>query len=552
MTTKAVCEFCGKEYEYDENNVRVKVEGKKDSYDSSKFCCFHCFAKNRVKKQKETLSKKLGYEVTSTFHLPGVQEKAQATSLKRYGIKFGVCSKQSVEKRKKTCLEKYGAETPLQNKEIKQKTYDSNVKNHNGVYHLQTPEVAKKCAEGHRTEEYREKARKLFDAKLKHKEFVDKYGVCNPFQLDFVKEKSKETTMLKFGVENIARNKEALQKRSNSRMLNEAVNVDDLTKEYLTDHFVKDDKFQLKEASDYFNVTLFAMDLFKQQLNIVVQNEEKKNNILETEFFNFISSLTDKEIVRNTRDVIPPLELDIYIPTMNLAFEFNGDYWHSENFGRSKFYHIEKTKQCEKKGIRLIHVWEHEWLKNNEKIKIFIKSLFVKREKIRASKCVIKNLSTKEFDKFADKYHLLGATSTIAVRLGLFYDDTLVSAIGLSFDSKHEFWNLKRYIVGEYQVMGGFEKLFKHFIEKYDPNKIITFVELSKFKGDVNIKNGFVLDKELDPDFFWVINDVRVDKWTSWRQFKESDENTAEYQKKMKTFALKCFDAGKLKLVWNK
>ena len=100
--------------------------------------------------------------------------------------------------------------------------------------------------------------------------------------------------------------------------------------------------------------------------------------------------------------------------------------------------------------------------------------------------------------------------------------------------------------------MGGFEKLFKYFIEKYNPNKIITFVELSKFKGDVNFKNGFVLDKELAPDCFWVINDVRVDKWTAWRQFKESDENTAEYQKKMKTFALKCYDAGKRRLIWNK
>lgn len=549
---KAVCEFCGKEYEYDENNIRIREEGRKDSYDSSRFCCFHCFSKERVRKQKETLSKRLGYEVTSTFHLPGVQEKAQATSLKRYGTKFGVCSKQSVEKRKQTCKERYGAETPLQNKEIKQKTYDANIKNHNGTYHLQTKEVREKCAEGHRTDEYREKARRLFDVEYRKRRVIEKYGVDNVSRLDFVQEKIHNTLEERYGVKNMAHIPGVIQKRRNTRMLNEATNVDNLTKEYLEENFVKEEKFQLKEASEYFNVTLFAMDSFKQQLGVEYQNAEKRNNTLETEFFNFISSLTDKEIIRNTRDIISPLELDVYITDMNLAFEFNGDYWHSENFGRNKFYHIEKTKQCEKKGIRLIHIWEHEWLKNNEKIKIFIKSLFVKRDKIRASKCVIKELTTDEFNKFADKYHLLGATSTSAVRLGLFHNDNLVAAIGLSFDSKHEFWNLKRYIVGEYQVMGGFEKLFKYFIEKYDPNKIITFVELSKFKGDVNFKNGFVLDKELAPDFFWVINDVRVDKWTAWRQFKEDDENTAEYQKKMKTFALKCYDAGKRRLIWNK
>lgn len=551
MTTKAICEFCGKEYEYDENNVRVKVEGKKDSYDSSKFCCFHCFAKNRVKKQKETLSKKLGYEVNSLFHLPGVQEKAQATSLKRYGTKFGVCSKQSVEKRKKTCLEKYGAETPLQNKEIKQKTYDSNIKNHNGVYHLQTPEVIKKSAEGHRTEEYREKARKLFDAKLKHKEFEDKYGVCNPFQLDFVKEKSKETTLLKFGVENIAQNKEALQKRSNSRMLNEAVNVDDLTKEYLTDYFVKDNKFQLKEASDYFNVTLFAMDSFKQQLNVDIPNEEKEDSTLETEFYNFIALLTDKEIVRNTREIISPLELDIYIPEMSLAFEFNGDYWHSENFGRNQRYHYNKFKLCEDKGIRLIQVWEHEWISNRSKVETFIKSLFTKRERVRASKCEIKELTSKEFNDFANSFHLLGSTPA-TVRYGLVSNENIVAVVGFNYDKKNDSWTLSRYIVGDYQVMGGFEKLFKHFIKEKAPNEVITFVELSKFTGNVNYRNGFVLDKEMSPEFFWVINDKRVDKWTAWRQFKESDEDTRGFQNKMKTFALKCYDAGKRRLIWKK
>lgn len=85
---KAVCEFCEKEYEYDENNIRIKEAGRKDSYDSSRFCCFHCFSKFRLKKQKETLSKKLGYEVKSTFHLPGVQEKVHATNLERYGTKL--------------------------------------------------------------------------------------------------------------------------------------------------------------------------------------------------------------------------------------------------------------------------------------------------------------------------------------------------------------------------------------------------------------------------------------------------------------------------------
>lgn len=465
MTTKAICEFCGKEYEFDENNVRLKEEGRRQTYDSSKYCCQTCAIKHCLAKQKETLSKKLGYEVKSTFHLPGVQEKAQETSLKRYGTKFGVCSKQSVEKRKKTCLERYGVEYALQNKDIKQKTYDSDLKNHNGTSHLLTQEVKDKAAAGHRTDEYKEKARALFDVESKKRRVFELYGVEN--------------------------------------------------------------------------------------VGLTIPNHQEEDKTLETDFFNFISSLTDKEVLRNTRNVIAPLELDIYIPDMKLAFEFNGNYWHSENFGRGKNYHLIKTEICNKVGVRLIHIWEDEWVNNRSKIEIFIKSLFVRREKIRASKCEIKEVSNREFMKFAEDYHLLGSTSA-STRIGLFFNGELVSAIGLIYDKKHSEWNLKRYIVGNYQIMGGFEKMFSYFKTKHNPDKIVTFVELSKFNGTVNFRNGFVLDKEMPPDFFWVINGVRADKWTVWRQFKDEKDSTEIFQKKMKKFALKCYDAGKLRLIWTK
>ena len=41
-------------------------------------------------------------------------------------------------------------------------------------------------------------------------------------------------------------------------------------------------------------------------------------------------------IIRNDRQLIKPYELDILIPELNLAFEFNGDYWHSDKVIRKK------------------------------------------------------------------------------------------------------------------------------------------------------------------------------------------------------------------------
>ena len=80
-------------------------------------------------------------------------------------------------------------------------------------------------------------------------------------------------------------------------------------------------------------------------------------------------------ILRNDRQLIKPYELDILIPDINLAFEFNGDYWHNnENmrkrhpqFDSSKQFDNFKKRECENKGFKLYFVREKQWVRNYEK-----------------------------------------------------------------------------------------------------------------------------------------------------------------------------------------
>lgn len=72
----------------------------------------------------------------------------------------------------------------------------------------------------------------------------------------------------------------------------------------------------------------------------------------------------DLEILYNCRDIISPYELDIYIPSLNLAIEYNGVYWHSNKF-LNRDAHYNKYLRCLENGIRLIQVWEDDW-KNNK------------------------------------------------------------------------------------------------------------------------------------------------------------------------------------------
>lgn len=64
-------------------------------------------------------------------------------------------------------------------------------------------------------------------------------------------------------------------------------------------------------------------------------------------------------------------ELDLYVPELNLAIEYNGlIYHHSSTEHSSKFlrstakhpkYHLEKSTLCFENGINLLHIFEHEY-----------------------------------------------------------------------------------------------------------------------------------------------------------------------------------------------
>ena len=63
------------------------------------------------------------------------------------------------------------------------------------------------------------------------------------------------------------------------------------------------------------------------------------------EIVNFIKSLNIK-VDENNTTILNGKELDIYIPSHNVAIEYDGLYWHSEQFINDD-YHLIKTELCE-------------------------------------------------------------------------------------------------------------------------------------------------------------------------------------------------------------
>ena len=226
---------------------------------------------------------------------------------------------------------------------------------------------------------------------------------------------------------------------------------------------------------------------------------------LEIEIVNFIKTFYCGEIITNSKDIIPPMELDIHIPSLNLAIEFNGGYWHSERF-KSKDYHLLKYNLCKEKGIRLISIWEWEILKNKDKIENFIKNLILEKKKLFARKLQIKEVDVKSQREFLKHNHLQGYIPC-TYALGLYLNDELIQLMTLRVKSKKD----KLYEIGRlatkigFTVVGGTKRLFKHLLSLVDFETIISYNNMDKFTGDTYESLGMSFESISIP-YGWIRN----------------------------------------------
>lgn len=268
----------------------------------------------------------------------------------------------------------------------------------------------------------------------------------------------------------------------------------------------------------------------------------------EIELLNFIKDNYDGEIITNSKRIIKPYELDIYLPEFKLAFEFNGLYWHSEIY-KEKTYHKMKFDLCKDKNIQLIQIYEDEWLYNKEIVKSMILNKINKiTNKIFARKCTIKELIDHKTPKeFLDKNHIQGSVGS-TVKIGLYYNEEMVSL--MTFIKRKNDYELNRFCNKiNTNIIGGASKLLKYFMNNYTYENIISFSANDYSNGNLYNILGFNEEKHILPDYSYIIKDKRYHKF-NFRKSKFDDINNLterEYMFNKKIYRI--YDSGKIRWV---
>jgi len=220
------------------------------------------------------------------------------------------------------------------------------------------------------------------------------------------------------------------------------------------------------------------------------------------------------DVVINTRDLIHPYEIDIFVPDRNLAIEYNGLPWHSELFGnKDSNYHLNKTIMCQEKGIKLIHVFSNDFHNNEVIVKSIIRNAVGKNEnKIPGRKTKAKEISKKIAASFLRENHLKGNTGC-NIAIGLFYDSELVQVTTYGkprFNKSHSYEVIRSATKINTTVVGGFSKINNFFVKNYctHGNTIITYADRSISNGNVYEKAGFVFNKFTKPGYYYTKKNI--------------------------------------------
>ncbi len=465
--------------------------------------------------------------------------------------------KEVIERRAATCIEKYGEVCPLVNEQIKEQIRSTNLKEYGTEHPMQSDKVKAKvvttCLEKYG--ETSALASEEVKAKIKETN-VNKYGVASPTQTKEVREKTKKTCLEKYGVENTFQHPEFKEKTQQTLMAKYGrpfplQNIELLEKSkqtcltrYGVDNTFKGAFFRTKIRET--NISRYG-SAFPN--GCYGKTEGEIGAWLNTFGFNFDSN----------HSILEGKEIDLYSNDLKLGIEYCGLWWHNEKspHPRLRNYHNDKRLKCEASGVRLITIFEDEWLNRQSQVKSFLKSILQKNtRKLYGRQCEVKSITKEVACEFIEQYHIQGKNYLCKHFSGLFYKDELVGV--MTFGTHHRDTDklvLDRLCFKEdVSVAGGSSRLFKHLLMTSQATSVISWSDNRWSQGNVYKSLGFTLDEELGPDYSYVDLkkcDKRISKQSQMKKNTGCPEDKTEHEFALEQGLARIYDCGKKRWLYT-
>jgi len=400
------------------------------------------------------------------------------------------------------------------------------------------------------------------------KTMLDKYNVKFPIQNKNIKDKILKTTNDRYGFDYALKNDTIKEKQKNTNLKKYNVPYVSLDENIRNKQSYNDIEKVIKlkcNKGHTFSINrnnLYNRYIYKSEIctkcNTLSHQSSGKENII----YDFIKENYNEEVIINLKNLINPYELDIYLPELKLAFEFNGLYWHNE-LHKSNNYHKIKSDLCDEKGIQLIHIYEDDWDNKQDIVKSMILNKLGKSyNKIYARKTEVKEIKDNELIRnFLNKNHIQGFVGS-AIKIGLFYEDELISLMTFgklrkplnSLSKKDEYEMLRFCNKLNTSVIGGASKLFKYFLRNYKINSIITYADRSYSNGKLYKLLGFKLDYITCPNYYYVINREKKYRYNYRKDIlvkQGFDSNKTEHEIMLERKIYRIYNSGNYKFIYN-
>jgi hypothetical protein len=476
-------------------------------------------------KYKETMLEKYG--VDNAFKMKDHAQKTKDTLIEKYGQPTLAGLHVIQDKIKQTSLMKFGVDHYTKSDEYKEKIAITNLSKYGTEYAIVSDEVIAK----------------------RKQTMIERYGVDNYFKSPDHQATISENRLKTCGYSNPGQ-------RFLSAETYAILQDVELFKSYITG-------VSYESAANAIGTSAYTVVSYIKKYDLFGYARPGTGSVAQDEIEQWLINL-GINVIRNCRSIIPPKEIDLFLPDYNLGIEYNGIYHHTEFSGnRDKNYHRNKYTACKQRGIKLIQICSISYKNHKELIKNIILSKLGKTITIGARKCNVRELSFDETSKFLENNHLQSSTTTGKYRYGLFYNNELVQLMtfgnlrkSLGASSKENKYELIRMSTKQgLTIVGGTSKLFKYFLNIHCPHSVLSYCDLRYFTGESLHKCGFEKIGETDAGY-WYTDYKKIYhryNFTKSKLVKQGFDKSMTEEEIMKNIGYdKLWDCGQAKWEWVK